>query len=257
VADSNINVGIINRVATITFGSPPKSLEEFNGLANRLTELCEQLGAEKDAAVIVLFGDAENAWDLSELVLETKSEKDRSIPSDLPRIATALASFNGPVIAAIKGDAVGLGLELALACDIRIAADSSLFSLPQIESGQIPWDGGTQRLTRAIGVTKAMEMILTGKQIDAKEAVRLDLINKSVLKDDVLKSASGMADLIAEKGPISLEYTKEAIHKGLDLTLEQGLRLEADLYYLLHTTRDRTEGVKAFQEKRKPVFKGE
>ena len=120
----------------------------------------------------------------------------------------------------------------------------------------IPRDGGTQRLARLVGKGNALEMILTGKTIDAQEAYRIGLVHKVVSSDDLEKTVMDSAQGMASKGPLALKYAKEAIHTGMDLTLEQGLHLEADLYLLLHTTQDRTEGIRAFQEKKKPQFEG-
>jgi enoyl-CoA hydratase/carnithine racemase len=156
----------------------------------------------------------------------------------------------------ITGNAVGLGLELALACDICVAAETARFGLPQIKEGLLPRDGGTQRLPRTIGKGKTLEMILTGEDIDAQEANRVGLVSLLVPAGEVQATVMKMAHDMASKSPISLRYCKEAINKGMELTLEQGLRLEADLYYLMHTTRDREEGIKAFREKRKAEFKG-
>ena len=153
-------------------------------------------------------------------------------------------------------DAVGLGLELALACDIRICTEPCHFGFPHIEKGSIPRDGGTQRLPRLVGKAKAIEMILMGESIDAREACRIGLVNRIVPSEDLTASVMKMALEMASKAPFSLKYAKEAICKGMDLTLEQGLRLEGDLYFLLHTTRDREEGIKAFREKRTPRFEG-
>jgi enoyl-CoA hydratase/carnithine racemase len=161
-----------------------------------------------------------------------------------------------PVIAAIHGDAVGRGLEMALACDIRFAAETSRFGLPHIKSGLIPRDGGTQRLVRLVGAGKAMEMILTGDPITAREAERIGLVNRVLPSEGIMDAVEAIAREMASGGPIALRYAKEAIGKGMDLTLDQGLRLEADLYFLLHTTADRNEGIRAFQEKRTPDFKG-
>jgi enoyl-CoA hydratase/carnithine racemase len=145
---------------------------------------------------------------------------------------------------------------MALACDVRIASETSKFGLPQIRAGLVPWDGGTQRLSRTVGKAKALEMILTGELIDAREANRIGLVSRIVPADKVTTTVMELAKDMASKSSVSLEYCKEAIVKGMDLTLEQGLRLEADLYFLMHTTHDRKEGIKAFQEKRKPKFKG-
>ena len=171
-------------------------------------------------------------------------------------VAGAVAGLECPVIAAINGDALGQGLELALACDLRIAAETARLGLPQIISGLIPWDGGTQRLPLLVGRAKAMEMIYTGESISAGEAYRFGLINKVVLVGELPLVVADMARVMASSAPLALKYAKEAIDKGLELTLEQGLRLEADLYLLLQTTADRTEGIKAFRQKRQPRFKG-
>jgi len=171
-------------------------------------------------------------------------------------LAAPVAKLDIPIITAMNGYTIGQDLELALACDIRIASDTSHFGLPHVREGLIPWDGGTQRLSRLVGRAKAIEIILTGEIIDAQEAHRIGLVHKVVENSELMNVVMNMAQEIASKGPISLRYAKEAIHKGMDLTLKQGLRLEADLYFLLHTTRDRMEGIKAFQGKRTPQFQG-
>jgi enoyl-CoA hydratase/carnithine racemase len=128
--------------------------------------------------------------------------------------------------------------------------------MPHIQAGMIPWDGGTQRLPRLVGKSKAIELILTGEMVNAQEAHRIGLVNRIVEAKDLLSTVSEMAHAMAGRGPIALRYAKEAILQGLDMTLEQGLRLEADLYFILHSTKDRTEGIKAFQKKRKAKYKG-
>jgi len=172
-------------------------------------------------------------------------------------VASAVASIDRPVLAAINGDALGWGLELALSCDIRLASHTARFGLPQVAFGLIPMDGGTQRLPRIVGRGKALELIFTARTIGAEEALAVGLVSQVVLRENLAAEAEALARTIAGKAPIALRYIKEAVNKGLDLTLEQGLRLEADLYFLLHTTTDRTEGIRAFQEKKSPHFKGE
>jgi enoyl-CoA hydratase/carnithine racemase len=171
-------------------------------------------------------------------------------------LSTPVASLNCPVIAAINGDAAGIGLELALACDIRIAAKTARFSFPGIGRGLIPSDGATQRLPRLVGRAKAIELMLTGDPITATEALRIGLVSRVVPAKEVLDVALEMGREMAGKATWALRYCKEAVYKGLDMTLAQGLQLEGDLYFLLHTTEDRAEGITAFKEKRRPKFKG-
>lgn len=169
-------------------------------------------------------------------------------------VASAVAVIEKPVIAAINGDALGQGLELALACDIRLAADNARFGFPGLADGLIPADGGTQRLARLVGRGKALEMLLGAQTITAPEALEIGLVDRLVGVAGLAGEAQALAEKIAGQGPIALRFVKEAVNKGLDMTLEQGLRLEGDLYFLLHTTADRTEGITAFLEKKKPRF---
>ncbi len=218
-------------------------------LFDELTELCAEIAWDEEVRVIVLTGSFDAGMNRTSLETDEEGMKFFSI-------AEPIAKIDRPVIAGIQGDAVGQGLEMALACDIRISAETSRFGLPQIQTGLIPRDGGTQRLARLVGRGKALEMILTGKTISAQEAHRIGLVNQVVSSQDLMGITMKMAREMASKGSIALKYTKEAVYQGVDLTLEQGLRLEADLYLLIHTTKDRTEGIKAFREKRVPKFEG-
>jgi enoyl-CoA hydratase len=161
-----------------------------------------------------------------------------------------------PIIAAIRGYALGGGLELALACDLRIASEDAQLGLTEINLAIIPGGGGTQRLPRLVGRGRALEMILTGTRIDAREALRIGLVERVVPSADVLTAAQELARTLAQKAPVALRYAKEAVVKGLELPLADGLRLENDLATLLRTTEDRIEGAKAFLEKRRPRFTG-
>jgi enoyl-CoA hydratase len=152
---------------------------------------------------------------------------------------------------------MGQGLELALACDIRYASDGSHFGLLQVSQGLIPMSGGTQRLPRLVGKGQALELILTARIIDTREALRIGLINKRVTKEMLNSEVEAVVKLIATKGPVALKLAKEAISRGLESSLEEGLGLEMDLYSLLQTTDDRREGIQAFLEKRQPKFKGQ
>jgi enoyl-CoA hydratase/carnithine racemase len=161
-----------------------------------------------------------------------------------------------PTIAAIRGYCIGGGLELALACDMRIAAEDAKLGLAEVRRGLIPGGGGTQRLARLIGTAKALEMCLTGDTVSGSEAHRLGLVNAAVPAGEVLKAAEELAGRILRGAPMSVGFIKEAINKGIELPLEDGLRLEADLSALVGTTEDSKEGPRAFAEKRPPVWKG-
>lgn len=225
-------------------------------LSDELTQLCEDItkDTETRAAILKVFGG--NLFSpVADLIMPV-SKANGELWEKPWSLAAPIAKLDKPVIAAIDGDAIGQGLELVLACDIRTASEKSRFGFPHIKEGHIPWDGGTQRLSRLIGRGKALEMILTGDMIDAQDALRIGLVNRVVSEEDLIELAMDMAREMALKSPIAMRYAKESMDEGAELTLEQGLRLEADLYFLLHTTRDRTEGIRAFREKRSPHFKG-
>ena len=236
---------------------PVKKWEEVAQLSSELRDLCTDTLFDPDIRVVVLTGAEENAFLIEPEMARPGSEEDEGLEAITGGLAEHIAKLDVPVLVAIHGDAISQGLELALGCDMRITSEISHFGLPHIKAGLMPWDGGTQRLSRLVGRAKAIEMILTGEMIDAQEALRIGLVNRIVPRGEVTAVVMGLAQEMASKGPIALRYTKEAISKGIDMTLEQGLRLEADLYLLLHTTRDRTEGIKAFRNKRAPQFQGE
>lgn len=210
--------------------------------------LCERIAWENDVRAVVLVYDGAGHAVMSPDALESSMTP--------PGLAETAGSLKQPIIAAIRGDGAGPGLELALACDIRIGTEGARFGLPAVSEGLIPSGGGTQRLPRLIGQGKALEMILTGETIDASEALKAGLINRVVRPDDLVATAHTIAAEIARKSPLAVAYVKEALHKGMDLTLEQGMRMELDLYLLLFSTADRVEGIRAFQEKRTPLFEG-
>ena len=218
---------------------------ELQRLAGEFADLCGEIKQDERARVIVLCGAEEDSF---------RMEADS--PLSFASLTEPVAAIDQPVLAAIRGDAAGLGLELALACDLRIATKTSRFSLPHIQKGLIPWEGGTQRLSRLVGKGKALEMILTGESIDADEAYRIGLLNRVVPPSELMLATMETAKGMAAKGPMALQYVKEAVYQGMDMTLAQGLRLEGDLYFLLHTTKDRSEGVSAFRQKKTPRFEG-
>ncbi len=218
-------------------------------MAQELAEICVQINGDQDVYAVFLTGAGAAFCSGGDF-----SPSEAKV--DIISLAEAIAALNSPIIAVVNGDAIGLGLELALACDLRLAADTARCGLPQITGGQIPMNGGTQRLSRIVGKGKALEMVLTGEIVDAQAAFEIGLVNKVVKAADLAAEAEKLAANLAAKAPFALRYAKEAVNKGLDLTLEQGLRLEADLYFLLHTTADRTEGIQSFLQKRKPEYQG-
>lgn len=219
------------------------------GVSSEFADLCEQIAWDEDVRSVVLVYDGAGHSVMT-------GDCGRCAPPGPPTIAETAAGLRQPVIAAIKGNGLGPGLELALACDIRIGTEGACFGLPAVSEGSIPSAGGTQRLPRLVGQGRAMEMILTGEMIDAREALRIGLINRAVPSGELLAAATMLAREIASRSPLAVSYVKEALHKGMDLTLEQGMRMELDLYLLLFTTSDRQEGITAFKEKRVPRFEG-
>ncbi len=161
-----------------------------------------------------------------------------------------------PLIAAVRGYALGGGCELAMLCDMIVAGESARFGQPEINIGLIPGAGGTQRLTRAVGKARAMEIVLTGRHVPAAEAYAMGLVTRVVPDEVVLDEARRLAHLIASKPPVAVRLAKEAVLKAFDTTLEVGLEHERRLFYLLFATDDKTEGVRAFLEKRPPSFRG-
>jgi enoyl-CoA hydratase/carnithine racemase len=235
---------------------PVKTREEVVQLSSELRDLCTDALLDSSTRVVVLTEAEENAFLIDPETASPGSEEDPFPESSIGSLAEPFSKLDVPVLVAAHGDVIGQGLELALASDMRIASEGARFGLTQIRRGNIPGDGGTQRLSRLVGKAKAMEMILTGEIIDAREALRIGLVNKIVPRGDVTAAVMGLAQEMASRAPIAVRYAKETICKGMNMTLEQGLRLEADLYFLLHTTRDRTEGIQAFRDKRDPQFEG-
>jgi enoyl-CoA hydratase/carnithine racemase len=234
----------------------PKDLSEKARLSGELDEISTNILFDNEVRVVVLAGSGEHPFSLEPDASQSHSEENDDRRPVARSLAEPLAKLDVPIIAEIRGDVMGQGLELVLACDIRIASETSRFGHSHIKAGLIPSDGGTQRLSRLVGRAKAIEMILTGEMIDAREALRINLINRLLPPERVTTDVLEMAKAMANRAPIALKYAKEAVSKGMDMTLEQGLRLEADLYLLLHTTRDRTEGIKTFREKKTPRFEG-
>jgi len=225
-----------------------------------LAVACETIAAAEDAYAVLLTAEGESfsrGWDWQALLGEGDDSVSAMLAQGIPTDPFGcLAELSRPVVCAINGDAIGAGLELALACDLRIAAEGASFALPDVSMGLLPLAGGTQRLPRLIGRARALDLLLTGDPVDAQEALRIGLVGAVVPRERLLPEAEAIAHRIAERGPLAVRYAKEAISRGVEMPLEQALRFENDLTVILQTTEDRAEGVRAFLEKRKAEFKG-
>jgi len=259
MAYENLLVERDGGVLTITINRP-KVLNALN--AATLAELDQELAiARDDAAVkaIILTGGGEKSFvagaDINELAVQTPvggREHARHGQSLFDRIER----LGKPVIAAVNGFALGGGCELAMACTMRIAADTAKFGQPEINLGLIPGYAGSQRLPRLVGRGRALELLLTGNQISAEEAHRIGLVNKVVPAASLQAEAKALATLLASKAPVAVRYILEAVAGGLEMKFADAQDYEATLFGLVSTTEDMREGTKAFLEKRKAEFKG-
>jgi len=254
-----IRYELADGVATITLNRPEVHNAMNEKMREELTACFGAIAQDPDVRVVVTTGAGEKSFsagaDIREFVTPQVPVQFRASRQRVD-FRAAMDRCGQPIIAAIRGFALGGGLEYALACDIRIASENSLLGLTEVNLAIIPGGGGTQRLPRLVGRGKALEMILTGARIDAREALRIGLVERVVPAGEALSAAQTLARTLAERAPVALRYAKEAVVKGLELPLSEGVRLENDLATLLRTTEDRIEGAKAFLEKRKPRFTG-
>src|SRR3990170_4211459 len=252
-----------NQIALITLNRPD-SLNAMNRQMTReLVNVCQQVEEDSQIRIAIFTGAGEKAFsagmDLKERAETSSSPIERraqKLSATIHTQSRAVAAITKPTIAAIRGYCVGGGLEFALACDLRVAAEDAKLGLAEVKRGLIPGAGGTQRLARAVGVAKALEICLTGDNVTGAEAQRLGLVNIAVPASDVLKAAEDLAARILRGAPMSVLFIKEAIKKGVELSLDEGYRLESDLSAMIATTEDSKEGPRAFAEKRAPVWKG-
>ncbi len=256
----NLIVRKSDGIGWITVNRPDK-LNALN------VETVEELGVafkefydDAEVKAVILTGSGDKAFvagaDISEFI-HLDAEKGRQYALKGQELTKFIENFRKPVIAAINGYALGGGTEFALACHIRLASENAKMGQPEVKLGIIPGYGGTQRLSRLVGKGKAMELILSGKVIDAKEAGEIGLVNKVVPATNLLSEAEALARDIVKNAPLALEYAIQAINKGMDKTLDAGLELEAEIFGRACSTEDSREGAKAFLEKRKPNFRGQ
>lgn len=235
--------------------------EKLNALSREMLEALNaevgKLEPDQQLRSLILTGEGERAFctgtDISEL---NRGGDGSEISHRGQELCNRIENFPVPVIAAINGIAAGGGLELALACHLRIASTEATFSLPETQLGLMPGYGGTQRLTRELGVGRGLEMMLTGRTMTSDEALEFGLVNRVVPQAAELSAAISLAEEISCLSPLSIRACLKAVIQGLDLPLEGGLKLETELFASLFDTSDAREGTSAFLEKRKPVFKG-
>jgi enoyl-CoA hydratase/carnithine racemase len=231
-------------------------------MLDRMVELMDEMESRAEVRVLILAAAGEKAFcvgaDLKGRAQEY--EGDGAGPDPLGervrRVFGRLEALPFPVIAAVNGYALGGGLEMALACDLRVAAEGARFGLPEAKVGSMPGAGGTQRLTRAIGPARAKELMFTGEFVDAAEAHRIGLVNKVFPKEGLMEGARALARTIASRAPLSLRAVKAAVNLCLEVSLEAGLAFERTAHAVLRASRDRREGIQAFLEKREPNFVG-
>ncbi|MFL6375492.1 MAG: enoyl-CoA hydratase/isomerase family protein [Pyrinomonadaceae bacterium] len=247
------------RVAILIIDRPDK----LNALSSKVhadgVAALEELKHDNEVRVVVITGSGEKAFiagaDISEFQGQTPVTQRNAFQE--PSLFNSIDTFPKPVIAMVNGFCLGGGNELAMACDIRIASEKARFSQPEINLGIMCGGGGTQRLPRLVGESRAMEMVLTGDMMDAATAERFGLVNHVYPADQLEAETMKLADKIAEKAPIALQLSKEAVKFASRSNLDEGLRREVDLFAICFSTEDQKEGVAAFLEKRKPDFKGQ
>lgn len=249
-----------NRIATIRLNRPEAANAFSKQMLYEFNEILEEIKYSPSIRAVIVTGAGEKAFcagaDLKERAGMSPIEVKQTV-AQIRHVVDAVEQLPVPVIAAINGAAFGGGLELALACDLRIAAETANVGLTETSLAIIPGAGGTQRLPRLIGLGKAKELIYTAQRVEANEAKELGLIEHVVKKEELLHKAREIAGKIAENGPIAVTQAKIAINKGIEVDLQTGLNIEQMAYEMTIPTKDRIEGLTAFREKRKPQYKGE
>lgn len=238
-----------DHIVTITIDRP-EAMNAFNmETLQEFSEALKKFRDNDDSWVLIVTGAGGKAFSAGFDLKE-------SIPAEFPPLITRGLEIWKPIIAAVNGIALGGGLEVALACDFRIASENATFGVPEVRWGLMPGWGATQRLPRVIPLTKAAEMLLMARIVDAQEAYNMGLVNKVVQSNKLISVAKQWAVQICELGPLAVRAAKECLINALSSTIEDGLRIEKELFTTIKCTEDAEEGPRAFAEKRKPVFKG-
>ncbi len=238
----------------------PKVLNALNHqVINELEKVMTEIKEDESVKGVIITGEGEKAFvagaDIKEITkLDATAGMEFALKGQ--KVFRLIETLGKPVIAAINGFALGGGCELAMACTLRVASEKAKLGQPEVNLGIIPGYGGTQRLPRLVGKGRALDLLITGRMIDANEALQWGLVNKVVPPEKLLDEAKELLKLILSKGPLAVKYAIEALDRGLEVSLEEGLRIEADLFGLSCATEDMKEGTQAFIEKRKANFAG-
>ena len=257
---STVQVTVENRIATVTLNRP-EAMNAIDPETKRLLhETWARIDRDDEIWVAIITGTGDKAF-------TTGSDLKKTLPaqesfaqqlfgsSNSGSIVTGLTT-DKPLIAAVNGYAVGGGLELALACDIRVCSENAQFALSEVKIGSIPGAGGTQRLPRTVGLSDAMLMLLTGDRCDAQTALRIGLVSRVIPQAALMEEARAIAERIAANAPLAVRAVKRLVRSGLDMPLPAAIDAERSVFGLLYNSEDRVEGRKAFAEKRKPRYRG-
>lgn len=260
--ESNATTAVLEeregRVAILTINRPDKLNALNQQVRDEMLELLSAIEADDSVGAVVITGAGEKSFiagaDIGEF--EGRSPFDQRHAMRSPRVFDIMATFPKPVIAMINGFCLGGGCELAASCDVRVASEKARFGQPEIKLGLIPGGGGTQRLPRLIGTGQTMRLVLSGEMIDAAEAGRIGLVEMVVPADELREKTLELASAMAAKSSLTLRVAKEAVRASENLSLEDGIRYERDLFCLCFSSQDKAEGVEAFLAKRQAEWKG-
>lgn len=260
MASHNVILRREGPVVIVTLNRPDKMNALNKEILEEFKKLIDVLETDRTARVIVLTASGDKAFCVGADLKERQGMNEKDVLLRLEMVRALYLRWERlpiPSIAALNGVALGGGLELALVCDLRIAADHVQVGLPETELAIIPGNGGTQRLTRTIGMSRAMEMVLLAKRLSASEAQQWGIVNKVTPSAHLMKEAMAWAQKLSEAGPIAIQQAKRAIQRGREKNWEEALQWEVECYRPCLYSKDRLEGLKAFTEKRKPVYQGE
>jgi enoyl-CoA hydratase len=255
----NLLLEVTDRVAILTIHRPDKLNALDHATVEEIGAAAAQIATDEEVAALIITGSGPKAFvagaDIGELAkLDPAAARRTSRRGQ--SVLNALEAMPKPVIAAVNGFALGGGLELALACHLRVVAENAVLGLPEVSLGIIPGYGGTQRLARLIGPGRALDLILTGRKVKAAEALEMGLANRGVAAGEAVAAARELAGQILANGPLAVAFALQAVREGLESPQDQGQSLEAALFGLLAATADTREGLQAFLEKRRAEFKG-